>query len=291
MITAQIHLASRTLLTGVMLLLLAPSPGWGEEAATEELPNRFMVRGGYGLVFNADTIFRFNGASGVGSTVDFARTLGGERSDSLWRIDSQYRFNDRHSLNFSYYDVGRNGSRVLNENITVGDTTYAAGGTIQSELDIKLYRLFYNYSFYHNDKVEIGLSGGLYLANLKTFLAGNLVCSGGPSCAGGTTIASRAESDKLTVPLPSVGVLMNYNITPRLQAQLRFDWFYFETDSFKGSMNEVYAGLEYRLLKNFGIGGAFNRLGIDVDYKPEKESGWGVRNTWATAFFYGALYF
>ena len=76
MITAQIHLASRTLLTGVMLLLLAPSPGWGEEAATEELPNRFMVRGGYGLVFNADTIFRFNGASGVGSTVDFARTLG-----------------------------------------------------------------------------------------------------------------------------------------------------------------------------------------------------------------------
>ena len=133
MITAQIHLASRTLLTGVMLLLLAPSPGWGEEAATEELPNRFMVRGGYGLVFNADTIFRFNGASGVGSTVDFARTLGGERSDSLWRIDSQYRFNDRHSLNFSYYDVGRNGSRVLNENITVGDTTYAAGGTIQSE--------------------------------------------------------------------------------------------------------------------------------------------------------------
>lgn len=288
--TIQTQPTARILLAVTMVLLLTP-PGWGEEAATEELPNRFMVRGGYGLVFNADTIVRFNGAGGIGSTVDFARTLGGERSDSFWRIDSQYRFNDRHSLGFSYYDVTRNGNRVLNENVTIGDTTYAAGGALQSELDIKLYRLIYNYSFYHSDKVELGLSGGLYLANLKTLFAGNLICSGGPSCGGGTTIASRTESDKLTVPLPSFGLLVNYNITTRLQAQVRFDWFYLETDSFKGSMNEFYAGLEYRLFKNFGIGGAFDRLAIDVDYKPEKESGWGVRNTWATAFFYGALYF
>jgi hypothetical protein len=180
---------------------------------------------------------------------------------------------------------------VLNENITIGDTTFGAGGSLQSELDIKLYRFIYNYSFYHNDKVELALSPGLYLANLKTLFAGNLICAGGPSCAGGTTIASHAESDTLTVPLPSFGFLANYNITPRLQAQLRFDWFYFETDAFKGSMNEFYAGLEYRLFKHFSVGGAFDRLAIDVDYKPEKESGWGVRNTWATAFFYGALYF
>lgn len=291
MMTVQMHLRPRTLLTVMMLLLLAPLPGWGEEAVTEEVPNRFMIRGGYGFVFNADTIFRFNGASGVGSTVDFARTLGGERSDSYWRIDSQYRFNDRHSLGFSYYDVTRTGNRGLNENITIGDTTFAAGSTLQSELDIKMYRLIYNYSFYRSDKVELGLSGGLYFANIKASFAGNLVCSGGPSCAGGTTLASRAESENLTVPLPNFGALVNYNITPRLQAQVRFDWFYFETDSFKGSMNEFYAGLEYRLLKNFGVGGAFDRLAIDVDYKPDKDSGWGVRNTWSTAFVYGALYF
>lgn len=291
MITVQMQLIPRILLAAMMLLLSAPSPGWGEEAATEELPNRFMVRGGYGLVFNADTIVRFNGASGIGTTVDFARTLGGERSDSFWRIDSQYRFNDRHSVGFSYYDVRRNGNRVLNENITIGDTTFGAGGSLQSELDIKLYRFIYNYSFYHNEKVELALSPGLYFANIKTLFAGNLICAGGPSCAGGTTLASGAESTKLTVPLPSIGLLMNYNITPRLQAQLRFDWFYFEIDAFKGSMNEFYAGLEYRLFKHFSVGGAIDRLGIDVDYKPEDSSGWGVRNTWTTALFYGALYF
>jgi hypothetical protein len=250
-----------------------------------------MVRGGYGFVFNADTVFRFNGASGVSSTVDFADTLGGARDDTFWRIDSQYRFNDRHSLAFSYYDVSRDGNKALSQEITIGDTTFAAGGTLQSQIDIKLYRLIYNYSFYHSEKVEIAISPGLYLAKLDTLFAGNLICAGGPSCSGGTTLASRVESDKLTVPLPSFGLLLNYNITTRLQAQVRFDWFYFEVSSLKGSMNEFYAGLEYRLFDHFAVGGAFDRLSIDVDYKPESSSGWGVRNDWATAFLYGALYF
>jgi hypothetical protein len=250
-----------------------------------------MVRGGYGFVFNADTVFRFNGASGLGATVDFADTLGGSRDDTFWRIDSRYRFNDRHSLAFSYYDVNREGNQTLTQDITIGDTTYAAGGAIQSKIDIELYRLIYNYSFYHNDKVELAISPGLYLAKLDTLFAGNLICAGGPSCLGGTTLASRVESEKLTVPLPSIGFLLNYNITSRLQAQLRFDWFYFEVNTLKGSMNEFYAGLEYRLFKHFAVGGAFDRLSIDVDYKPKSESGWGVRNDWATAFIYGALYF
>lgn len=273
------------------LILLVPDLGRAEGEIQPELPDRFMIRGGYGLVFNADTVFQFNGSSGIGASVDYADTLGGARDDQFWRIDARYRFNDRHSLAFSYYDVSRAGNQTLNQNITIGDTTYAAGGAIQSKLDIQLYRLIYNYSFYHNDKVELGISPGLYVARIDTLFAGNLVCAGGPSCAGGTTLASSVESEKLTVPLPSIGVLLNYNITPRLQAQLRFDWFYFEVSSAKGSMNEFYAGLEYRLFKHFAVGGAFNRLSIDVDYKPKDESGWGVRNDWATAFLYGALYF
>ena len=36
MITAQIHPSPRTLLAGMMLLLLTPSPGWGEEGAAED---------------------------------------------------------------------------------------------------------------------------------------------------------------------------------------------------------------------------------------------------------------
>jgi hypothetical protein len=103
-----------------------------EDAPAEELPDRFMIRGGYGLVFNADTTFNLNGASGVGGTVDYSLTLGGSRDDDIWRIDAWFHLTPRHSFNFSYYDVTRTGNRVLTQDVLIDDVTYAAGGTIDS---------------------------------------------------------------------------------------------------------------------------------------------------------------
>jgi len=84
-----------------------------EETGTPELPDRFMIRGGLGYVFNADTIFGINSANGLSALADFSNLLGGDRQDTVWRVDSLYRFNPRHSLGFSYYDVERRGNRQL----------------------------------------------------------------------------------------------------------------------------------------------------------------------------------
>ncbi len=270
--------------------LLLPCVAMAEEGAQPKLPERFMIRGGWGYVFNADTTFAINGSSGIGSTVDFSRNLGGQREDNFWRIDSLYRFNDRHSLGFSYYDVNRKGNRTIDTNITINDTTYQAGGQVNSAIDISMYRLFYNYSFHHDEKVELAGSVGLYFADIATSFSSNLSCAGG-ACGGGTPILASSQSDKLIAPLPTIGFLVNYNFTPRLQAQARFDWFYVETDQFKGSMNELYLGLEYRLLTHFSVGAAFDRLQVDLKYKPEGSTGWRVENDWNILYVYGALYF
>jgi hypothetical protein len=42
--------------------------------------------------------------------------------------------------------------------------------------------------------------------------------------------------EQITVPLPSLGVQLNYNILPRLQPQARFDWLYLEVAGLKGSI-------------------------------------------------------
>lgn len=254
-------------------------------------PERFMIRGGYNYVFNADTEFTINGSRNVGASVDFSRQLGGEREDRLWRIDSLYRFNPRHSVGFSYYDVSRKGNRTSDRDITINDVTYASGSTIQSELRFKLYRFLYNYSFHHDEKVELGLSGGLYFANIGASFQGSLTCTGGTTCGPGTTVTPGGTSNSFTVPLPTIGLFFNYNITPRLQSQVRFDWFYLETAQIKASITEMYLGLEYRLLKNFAIGTAFDRLSIDAEINPSKGGGFSFLNDWNTLFFYGALYF
>jgi hypothetical protein len=273
-------------------LLLAAWPiARVDQAQAQEFPNRFMLRGGYGLVFNADTTFNISGESGVGAIVDYDLTLGGERDDAIWRIDAAFRLAPRHTFTFSYYDVTRTGDKVLEQDVLIGDVTYAAGATVDSELAIKLYRLFYDYSFYQSDKVDLAFSGGLYFANVKMSFDGTLTCRGGATCGPGTTLAAGGSTEDLTVPLPSLGFQLKYYILPRLHIQLRFDWFYFEVADVKGAMTEMYLGAEYRLFKHFAIGAAFDRLTIDVDYKPKEDTGFGVENTWNSVFMYLALYF
>ena len=261
-------------------------------APKEEFPDRFMIRGGWNYVFNADTTFSLNGPGGtIGTTIDFARNLSGQREDNLWRIDSLYRFNPRHSIGFSYYDVTRKGQRTLDRDLTVRDTTFSAGGDVSSELRFKMYRFIYNYSFHHDEKVELAASFGMYFANIGASLSANLTCSGGLTCGAGQALTPGRTSNSLTVPLPSIGFLVNYHFTPRLLGTARFDWFYIETAQFKGAMNEVYFGLEYRLFKHFALGGAYDRLDVNADVDPKKGGGFSFKTDWNTLFLYGSLYF
>jgi len=274
------------------LMLGIASIAQAEEAQSDEaLPNRWMIRGGWNYVFSADTVFGINSDNGVTGSVDFTRLLGGKEVDtSSWRIESLYRFNPQHSLGFSYYDVDRKGTRTLSQDITIDNITYKAGANVQSDIGIALYRLFYNYSFYHKDKAELGLSAGLYFADISIALNGTLTCTGGPACTpGGNPVGGSSSS--LVAPLPSVGFLVNYDILPRLQAQGRMDWFYLDVPKFQGSMTEMYLGLEYRLFKHFSLGTAFDRFNVSVDYTPKESSGWQVINDWNSLYFYGALYF
>src|SRR5436309_660419 len=99
-----------TLVTAVAtgLLLGAPSVTGAEEAqATPELPDKFMIRGGWAYVWGASETLSFPGVvTGVGTSVDFAKTLGGSTSTDALRIDTSYRFNEHHSMGVSWYRVG-----------------------------------------------------------------------------------------------------------------------------------------------------------------------------------------
>lgn len=143
-----------------------------------------MIRGGWGYVFNADTTLGINGSSGIGATVDLSRTLKTQREDNLWRIDSLYRFNPKHSVGFSYYDVSRKGYAELTESFAIGDTSYGFGSQLTSNIDIGLYRFLYNYSFHHDEKVELAASVGLYIADIRVGFSGDFSCTGSPSCTG-----------------------------------------------------------------------------------------------------------
>lgn len=264
------------------LLCAGPAMVRAEETTTPEQTDKLMLRGGWAYVFGANANVSIGGpALGVGANVDLTTTLGVNSSTDAWRLDGLYRFNDRHAIGISYYRVGLSGSKSLNQQILIDDQTIAAGAATQTSLSFNTYRLLYNYSFYRNDKVELGVSPGLYMMQTKF----NFAAQG---TVNGVVAASTILNEQLTLPLPSIGLVANYNITPKLQFQSRYDIFYLTIGDYTGAMFEFYAGLEYRLHKHFAMGAAFDRL--QAGLKGNGDQGFNVNFSYNLAYVYATLY-
>ena len=264
------------------ILCTVPSTGSAEETPPPEMKDKLMVRGGWAYVFGATANVAVGGpVLGVGTSVDFTNTLGGDTSTDAFRVDTLYRFNDRHAVGFSWYRVGLSGEKSLNQEIQINDQTIGAGATTQTGLSFNTYRLLYNYSFYRNDKVELGLSPGLYVMKTNFNFAGQGTING---TAGSGTIIN----EQVSLPLPSIGLIANYNITSKLQAQTRFDFFYLSIGQYTGEMFEFYAGLEYRLHQHFAMGAAYDRLTAGLSGSGNQ--GFNVDFGYNLAYVYATLY-
>ena len=265
------------------VLAIDPSIVYAEETPPSEIKDsKLMIRGGWAYVFGAEaTVAKGGPALGVGTSVDFTQTLGGDTSTDAVRIDSLYRFNERHAVGFSWYRVGLSGEKSLNQTIQINDQIIKAGATTQTGLSLNTYRLLYNYSFYRTDKVELAFSPGLYVIKTNFNFAGQGTINNNPGQA--TVI-----NEQVSVPLPSIGLVVNYNITPKFQFQSRYDYFYLNIGQYTGQMFELYAGLEYRIHEHFALGAAYDRLSAEL--KGSGSQGFNADFGYNLAYFYASLY-
>ncbi|SLM49038.1 conserved protein of unknown function [Nitrospira japonica] len=271
-----------------ILALIILLSGYGSPVLAEEtspdapFSDKLMIRGGWAYVFGATANASVAGpVLGLGAAVDFTNTLGGNSSTDAFRIDGLYRFNDRHAVGVSWYRVGLSGNKALTQDIQIGDNAVSAGATTQTGLSFNTYRLLYNYSFYRTDKAELAFSPGLYM--MKTNF--NFAAQG---TINGVTRNTALVNEQITLPLPSVGLVANYDITKKLQFQSRFDFFYLSINSYSGSMFEFYGGLEYRLFKHFAMGAAYDRLIAGL--RGDGDKGFTVNFSYNLAYVYATLY-
>jgi hypothetical protein len=88
-----------------------------------------------GFLTETDTSIEIESRSlGVGAAIDIENVLGVERSFSTYRIDARYRFGQsrRHEVEFHYFSSGRNGVKVLEDDLQIGDVFFPAGTGVAS---------------------------------------------------------------------------------------------------------------------------------------------------------------
>jgi hypothetical protein len=247
-------------------------------AEEEVLPNRFMLRlGGY-HVQNADAIMRLDMNNlPVGTYIDFHNTLGGETSANVFRMDGLYRFNDNNSLWFSWYALRFAGTRVLDREIKWGDHTFPIYAKVDSELKYDIYKLNYEYSLYHNDKIELAVSAGLHVMRIFAGITENSI--------------GQSQTEAVTAPLPVFGLGVVYNFTPRFNGFFHYQWFFINyQDKVKGGLQDFLIGLEYRVFRNVALGAAYNRFALNVEAKRDATTLY-VDANWNGGMLYGALYY
>ena len=248
-----------------------------DEAPVYAFPDTWKIRVGAYVVDGSDTTFSASPFGGAGVIIDYQKDLGGEDGDTIPRIDAQYRFNERHRVDFTAFSIDRKGTRTLAIDIEIDGVDYQVGETIDSEIKYTLYRLGYGYSFYHSSRVELTLTAGLNITSYDLSFA--------------LEDGSKAETAGVTVPLPVFGLRMGYAITPKWSVNYVSEAFFIELDdSFRGAILNYELNTEYRLFSHFAVGAGLARIGVDAEVDDDDWRG-SVTDSYRGYNIFGTFYF
>ena len=224
-------------------------------AAAQEnyaFPEKFTLRLASYSVEDADTDIAVRDENGIGTSVSFAKDLGGDTSTTIPRIDAFYRFNERHRVDMTNFKIERDGRRVLRIDIDWDDQNYTIGETVVTDISYELFKIGYGYSFYHSRDVELSLTAGL---NITSYEFEYELADG-----------SEADSSDVSAPLPMFGLRMSYAITPRWSIHYLAETFFIEIgDELEGAFLNYELDLQFKAHKNFMLGLGFTRLSIDLE--------------------------
>jgi len=252
--------------------------GAESDQAQEKPWERYSLILGGGVAFLKSDVRIGSESKGVSVNVEDA--LGLDSSMVVLRAEGIARLGDsrRHRLDFGYFDLSRDGSKTLGRDITIGNTEYPTGTTVDTEFDLKLFKGAYSYSLVQDDKIDFGLGIGLYVAPIDFRIS--------------TSVGGGLEESSSTAPLPFVMERIDYALTPKLFLKQSLELFYAEYKDFKGRLLDARIGLEYNIWKHFGLGLAFNIFSLNVEDKGDATNLKGSIDLWfSDLMLYGKVMF
>lgn len=248
----KIIIGSVLALSSAMLSFAAPAAELGHW-------ERFAISVGP-FVTDNETEMRLDATSGsAGTTVNFEDNLGLDNDESAARLDGFWRYGKRSRLDWSVFNIDRDNTQPANITIEWGDQTFGAGVPIDTEWDLGISKLAYTYSVVRNPKLDVGVTGGLFIMDMEVRLTD-------------TTTGSFDEGDT-TAPLPVIGARVAYRIKPKWVFSASSEWFGIEADDYDGRLLDTRIAIEHNTFKNVGFGGAFNKMDFDLESEDEDADG------------------
>lgn len=242
---------------------------------TAPLPDDLKISLGTYIVANHNTDILFD-ADGVAGSINLDDVFKMKTRSASFYADGYYRFTPHHRVELSYQGIKSTGTSNYGDVLFQGEPyEIDLSGKVNSSLQLDIIKLLYTYSYYHNDKVELGLSIGIHRTAIDFDL--------------GATVGNGGGTFSITIapPIPVVGVRFEYSIYPEWDVLYSYDLIGLLTDidlpdmpnvtGLSGYLTDMNLATEYRFLDNFSLGLGLNYNNINFKLL-EKSYNVGIDN-------------
>ena len=221
---------------------------------------------------------------GIGTIVDLEDDFDLPKSVSVLRLDGYFRLSKAHRIEWTYFALERDGSATLvDRDVQIGDVVFPIQYRVASDWKFSVIKASYSYSFINTAKYEFYLGGGLNIRNISFGFTGVGSVLG--------TTDTRVFDDNGKLPLPTLTVGMQYNVSDKLSIRFRTESFFIEINDTSGRWQDTYALVDYRIGDRVGIGGGVNVFNIDLEgglrdnYRAQTESSYTAFLLYVSARF------
>jgi hypothetical protein len=189
-----------------------------------------------------------------GEEIDLEEAMDVTNSQSVLQLDAIVRLNSFHRLEFGYFDLSRDSSLTLNNDIEFGEEIFPAGTGVNLRSDVRVARVSYAFSLMHDAQKELGFMAGVHLSRLNTEIF--------------APDTGQREHTTASTPLPVIGVHGSIALGAKTFLGMRVQIFRMHFDHYEGSMNYVTLGLQHMLgnTMSLGLGYNFYDLKLDSDH-------------------------
>jgi hypothetical protein len=241
------------------LRLVALAGLWAGTAAAQDFikpgEETFTLNLG-GIVNQFDTSLRLDGNTTRGTPINLeSNGLGKTRSSFV--ADATWRFTPRNRIDLQYFSTSRSGSRDYTKEISIGDTTFPIGATVDIDAKDRFLLANYRYSFLKSDEVELAGLVGIYGGRFEFD-----VDATGHEHPDPLTYRSTAST---TVPLPLIGGTVDWYVNPRWKVSAGVSGLKAHIGDVDGTAIVAAASTDYMLMRNLGIGVRYMYTDVDVD--------------------------
>ncbi|MBT8370972.1 MAG: hypothetical protein KJO34_08420 [Deltaproteobacteria bacterium] len=220
------------------------------------------------------------GGGGLNVKVDAEEVLGLDENFTVFRADAFWRITRRNRVDFTYYAMNRDGTNDLSVAIPDPDGgSFPVGTKIKTDFDMTILRGSYNWSFFKNQHVDLGIGAGLYgmAVDFKLKREG--------------TIGSNKEKTDFTFPLPVIGLRGSFALTPKWFIRQSFDYLYVNIGDYEGYLVDFLAAVEWNALKYVGLGVGYNYVQMNLDYSGGDDFLSEIDLSYGGVLAYAKLYF